>query len=379
MSARRPPLLMNPGPVTLSERVRRALLLPDVCHREPEFSALQAAVRHGLERVYPAAAGGWSAVLLAGSGTAAVEAMLTSLVPAQARCLVVVNGVYGERMASMLERTGRAFAVARTAWTQGLDGAAIERALDRDAEIGWVAAVHHETTTGRLNDLSTLGAICARRGVRLLLDTVSSFGAEEIDLAGWNVEACAATANKCLHGAPGVAFVLVRRQALLERRSAASGLYLDLFRHFGAQEKGEPLFTPPVHVLYALREALAELQEAGGWEGRRRRYRDLSSLLREGLGARGVRLLLENEAAYASSLTSFELPPGTDYDPLHAGLKRGGFVVYPGQQSLLGRMFRVAVMGALEPRDLERFLGCFDEAVGRAGTLCQAGASQSVK
>ena len=244
----------------------------------------------------------------------------------------------------------------------------MERALEREPEIGWLLAVHHETTTGRLNDLDALGAICRRRGVRLLLDSVSSFGAEAIDWEGWNLEACASTANKCLHGVPGVAFVVAREEAFASRRSGAAGLYLDLFAHRSAQDAGHPLFTPAVHVAFALREALSELAEQGGWRARQRRYRELSGRLRSGLRALGVELLLESEAASASSLTAFQLPPGLDFLTLHDGLARAGFVIYPGQEHLGERIFRLAVMGSLGMADIERFLEAFAQLRGADGS-----------
>jgi 2-aminoethylphosphonate-pyruvate transaminase len=349
--------LLNPGPVTLTPRVRQALLRPDLCHREPEFAALQSDVRARLERVYPDAAADYAAVMLAGSGTAAVEAMLGSLVPHSGRVLVAANGVYGERMASILEAHGKAFDVVRAEWTQPMHLAEVSRRLRGDARFTHVAAVHHETTTGRLNDLAALGAICRERGVALLLDTVSSFGGEAIDFAGWNVEGCAATANKCLHGVPGTAFVLARRQALERRPSGARGLYLDLARNYQEQRKGYPLFTPAVQVVYALQEALAELDDHGGWQGRREHYRALSGELRAGLRELGFALLLGDERPYSSFLSSFLLPPGLAYQDLYGRLKECGFIIYPGQQALSGTIFRVSVMGDLSGQDVSRFVG----------------------
>jgi 2-aminoethylphosphonate-pyruvate transaminase len=365
----RVPLLMNPGPVTISARVRRALDAPDLCHREPEYAALQAELRDALVRVHPARETVLTAVLLTGSGTAAVESMVGSLVPRGARALVVANGAYGERMARILETAGRPPRVLRAEWTEAPDAGAVERALEAEPEIGWLLAVHHETTTGRLNDLDAIGAICRRRGVRLLLDSVSSFGAEAIDWEGWNLEACASTANKCLHGVPGVAFVVARDEAFASRRSGAASLYLDLFAHRSAQDAGHPLFTPAVHVAFALREALAELAEQGGWRVRQRRYRELSGRLRSGLRALGVGMLLESEAASASSLTAFQLPPGIDFQTLHDGLVRSGFVIYPGQEHLGERIFRLAVMGSLAMSDIERFLEAFAQIGSAAGQL----------
>jgi 2-aminoethylphosphonate-pyruvate transaminase len=358
--------LLNPGPVTLPPRVRAALAGEDCCHREPEFAALQADVRRRLAEVYPEAAADYTAVLLAGSGTAAVEAMAGSLVPRGGRALVVANGVYGERMAAILEAQGKTVFLARAAWDAPMDLAAAEAILRRERDLSHVLAVHLETTTGRLNDLPALAALCRRHGVPLLLDCVSSFGAEEIDFAGWNVEACAATANKCLHGAPGVSFVLARREALRGRPSGATGVYLDLFRHHPEQERGSCAFTPAVPACRALGEALQELEDAGGWRARRCRYRALSRRVYEGLRELGIEPLL-GDAPSSAALTAYRVPPGWRYADLHDALKEAGFILYAGQGRFEGEIFRVAVMGDLGDDDVTRLLAAFQHCLSPVG------------
>ena len=155
-------VLLNPGPVTLSDRVRRALTKEDQCHREPEFAELTLDIKRRLQQVYPAAAANFEALLLSGSGTCAVEAMLASLAPQETKTLVVANGVYGERMAAMLAAHGHPYEMLAFEWLAAIDLDAVERRLEADASITHVATVHHETTTGRLNDLDKLGAICRR-------------------------------------------------------------------------------------------------------------------------------------------------------------------------------------------------------------------------
>jgi len=346
---------MNPGPVTLTERVRQAQLRPDLCHREPEFTSLQADVRERLESVYDDTASDYTAVLVTGSGTAAVEAMVGTLVPQDGRALIVANGVYGERMAAMLQAHGKSFVTVRSEWCEPMDLGNVSRALDTKGPFTHVIAVHHETTTGRLNDLASLAEVCHGHGVPLLLDTVSSFGGEAIDFANWNVEACAATANKCLHGVPGTAFVLVRTEALQSRPSGASCLYLDLVNHYQAQSQGYPAFTPAVQSLYALQEALCELDESGGWRARCRHYRHLSAVLRQRLLQAGLHLVLPDAAEYGATLTSFGLPDGLTFDHMWSHLKSEGFVIYPGQQAFKDHIFRLAVMGDLTEEDMEQF------------------------
>jgi 2-aminoethylphosphonate-pyruvate transaminase len=350
------PKLLNPGPVTLTPRVREALLRADLCHREPEFAALQAEIRERLVTVYPQAACAFTAVLLTGSGTAAVEAMVGSLVPRNGHALIVANGVYGERMAAMLEAQGKTLHLARAEWIEPMNLTLVEQILAREPRITHVLAVHHETTTGRLNDIPALGALCRRYRVPLLLDCVSSFGGEEIDFEHWNLEACAGTANKCLHGVPGISFVLARESALQTHQSGATSVYLDLFRHYAEQQKTSSPFTPAIHVCYALAEALRELADAGGWQHRRTHYAALSRQVFDGLRAQGVKPLLNLTSPSAAVLTAYRVPAGCAYASLHDFLKAAGFVIYAGQGKFSQEIFRIAVMGALDSADVERLL-----------------------
>ena len=352
--------LLNPGPVTLTARVRAAMTRPDLCHREPEFEALQFEIRDGLTRVYPEAAATHTAVLLTGSGTSAVETMVGSLVPRSGRAVVAVNGFYGERIAAMLELQGKTALHARSPFDRPIDLNAVARLLGEEQGVTHVIAVHHETTTGRLNDLAALGALCRERRVPLLVDAVSSFGGEPIEFADWNLEAVAGVANKCLHGAPGVAFVLARTDRLAEGASGATSLYLDLFRHDAEQRKGSTAFTQAVPACQALSEALRELNEGGGWRARHRHYRALSERVFRGLAALGVQPLLDIEEPSSSVLTSYRLPAGCAYPPLHDALKRAGFVIYAGQGALAATIFRIAVMGDLSMADIERLLGAIE-------------------
>lgn len=353
-------ILLNPGPVTMTERVRSALAAQDVCHREPEFKALVGRVREKISGVYGAKS--YTPVLIGGSGTAAVETMLSVIPKGDGNSLVVANGVYGERMAAMLRSQGKRHEVVSAPWTSGMDLAAVEKAI-AGGSFGHVLAVHHETTTGRLNDLGTLGAICKKHGVPLLVDAVSSFAGEDIRWDDWNVEAAAATANKCVHGAPGVSFVLVR-DAALARPSGATSVYLDLHRHAADQAKGSTPFTLPTHVTFAFDAALDELAASGGWKARHTAYTARSTRVRVALRELGVTLLLDDENVYGSTLTSFRLPEGRTYEALHGHLKQDGFVIYAGQGKFDGAIFRIAVMGEITERDLDRLIASLRVALG---------------
>lgn len=351
-------ILLNPGPVTLSARVREALLKPDLCHREPEFATLQHSIREGLLAVYGLQAEDWASILLTGSGTAAVEAMISSLVPRSGTLLVAENGVYGERIRQIAERHGIATLAAVSDWQGGIDVASVDAALRTNPDITHVAAVHHETTTGRLNDLAPLAAACQEHGVQMLLDTVSSFGAEFIDFTHWPIAACAATANKCLHGVPGTSFVVARRAALAAHATKRT-LYLDLDAYLANQDGGGTPFTQSVQTFYALDAALAEFFDEGGWTARRARYRSRQAAICDRLLSLGVEPLLA-PAASSCVLRAYKLPPGCGYQALHDGLKARGFVIYAGQGKLASGIFRISAMGDIGDDDLARLLDALD-------------------
>ncbi|RQZ52070.1 2-aminoethylphosphonate aminotransferase [Burkholderia sp. Bp9099] len=348
-------LLLNPGPVTLTERVRRSLLQPDLCHRESEFFDLQDEARARLVAAYELDPAEWAAVLMTGSGTAAVESMIAALVPQDGKLLVIENGVYGERITQIATQYGIAHEVLKHEWMQAPDLAQIAARLDAGG-YSHVAVIHHETTTGRLNDLGAIADVCRARGVKMLVDGVSSFGAEAIDFAGGVIDAVAATANKCLHGVPGAAFVIVRRSALA--KAASRTYYLDLGRLAKLQDQRNTPFTPSVHAYYALVEALREFDEAGGWRARHAHYKALADQAQAGLAARGMALVLP-EGASSVVLRAYRLPQGVTYETLHDGLKARGFVIYAGQGGLSKELFRISTMGAIQAADVERLLEGF--------------------
>jgi len=354
-------ILLNPGPVNVSPRVQQALLRGDLCHREEEFSDLVVAIRAKLLRAF--APQGYTAVVLSGSGTLAVEAMVSSALPEGKKLLVINNGVYGERMLRMAEAHRIPVVELRYGWTERPHLEQIEMVLQNDPAIGAVALVHHETTTGLLNPVTEVGAITRRAGRLLLLDAVSALGGEDLDLTRDGVDLCACTANKCVQGLPGVAFVLARTETMMAMRQVPRrSLYLHLPLHWEAQEQRSIPFTPSVQSWYALDAALDELLEETV-AGRVRRYHAASQRLREGFTRLGLQLLLPPQHR-VNSLTSLLLPQGMTYQRLHDGLKARGFVIYEGQGKLQTDIFRVANMGYLTSDDFRRFLQALEEVLG---------------
>ncbi len=345
------PILLNPGPVSLSEGVRHAVARMDLCHREPEYFKLQDKVIQGLLDIYKCDPALWTAVLIGGSGTSAMEAMLASLVPSDANVLVLENGVYGERLSRIASIYGIPYQALSVAWGEEIDLDSVADLLESGG-FSHVAAVHHETTTGRLNPVDKIASLCTEYKVQLLLDAVSSFGAESIPFEQTSLQAIAATANKCLHGIPGLAMVLCRRKALKQDIEPRS-LSLHLPGWAEQQAKQSTPFTPPVNALLGLKQALKELKKQGGWKSRRSRYLKLATHVADTCDELGVKPWL-SAAQSSCVLRSYHLPSGLTYKDLHDGLRQQGFIIYAGQGDLAAQLFRISTMGEISDYDLAR-------------------------
>jgi 2-aminoethylphosphonate-pyruvate transaminase len=348
-------ILLNPGPVNVSPRVTAALGRGDLCHREPECAELLARVRARLLAAF-APRGGFAAVLLSGSGTAAVEAAVTSVCSERGRLVVASNGVYGERITAIAAAARIAHTVIESPWTSPPDVDAVERALHAP-DVEAVAVVHHETTTGLKNPVAEIARRARARGKLVFVDAVSGLAGDPLD-----VDTCdlvAGTGGKCIQGFPGIAFVLARAGVLARlttypRRS----LYLSLATYV---QHAMP-FTPAVQLAYALDEALAELLEETV-AGRIARYAAAAAQLREGFARLGLECVLP-PALRSNTITSLRFPAGRTYAELHDALKARGFVIYEGQGWFAREAFRVANMGALGRADFERFLEALGEVLG---------------
>jgi 2-aminoethylphosphonate-pyruvate transaminase len=370
MMADREWILLNPGPANTTRTVREALVMPDLCHREPECFEMMRRCREALVRL--AGAGPeWAAVLFTGSGTAAVEAAIASAVPRERGLVVVDNGVYGDRMLRIARAHGIAAHAVRCDMFTPVRPADVEAALLAHPDASHVAVVHHETTTGLLNPVAEVAHVAARQGRRVIVDAMSSLFGERLDVTQPAIDLVTASANKCLQGVPGVSFVLARRAALGELAGRPPrSVYLDLHAHFVSQEADNTPFTPAVQVLHAMEQALAELAQEGVAE-RIARYADNARVLREGMARLGLEALGE-PAGRSNILTTFRLPAGVAYDALHDAMKRRGFIIHAGQGDIRTYAFRVSNMGTLTPRDMDRVVDAFAASLAELGAPARA-------
>ncbi len=356
------PLLLTPGPLTTSTAVKQAMV-HDWGSRDAEFLRINRMV---LDKIVELAGGEGSHVTVPvqGSGTFAVEAMITSFVAKTGKLLVLINGAYGQRARKIAEIAGRAVVIHETAEDTPPDLPKLEAMLAADKAITHVFAVHCDTTSGILNPINEIAALVARQGRRLLVDSMSAFGALEIDAGKVPYDAMAASSNKCLEGVPGLGFVVCRKETLAECRGNATTLVLDLFEQAENLAKtGQYRFTPPIHVIVALGKAIEEHAGEGGVAGRGKRYRENARVLIDGMRAMGFHTLL-GEKLQAPIIVTFHMPtdPKFVFQRFYDGLKDRGYVIYPGKLTVADS-FRIGCIGRLYPDDMRGALAAVREVL----------------
>jgi len=350
-------VLLNVGPVMVPNKVRNALLQPDLCHREVEFTEILSRVRENLTKVFKGN-DQHTTIIFGGSGTASLEAVISSVI-GEGKLLVLSNGYYGEKMWRIARVHNIHTHILKSEWGQRIKESEVETVIKSDTRINFVAMVHNETSTGMLNQVTSIGELVSRYGKGYIVDAISSVGVEDLDVVRDNIDFCVGSPNKCIESIPGLSFVCASRQKLEKLKDLPSTTsYLDLYNHYICEDGlGERLgtpFTPPVQAFFALDVALDLLLEEGA-ENRRRRYASMAKVIRDGLEKLGFKLFLTPEFR-CNSITSVLTPKNISYKTLHDKLKERGFVIYAGQGNLEEKMFRVGNMGALTIDDINRFL-----------------------
>ena len=366
----RAPILLTPGPLTTPDSVRRAMLR-DWGSRDADFIALMARLRRRLAALVHAE-DSHVCVPMQGSGTFAIEAALGSLLGRTSKLLILINGAYGRRMARICERIGQRYAVLEGPEDEPASLREIVQALDADSAIRELALVHCETTSGILNPLSQVAELAAERGCGLIVDAMSSFGGLPIDARAERFDALIASANKCLEGAPGLSFVIVRRSLLEACAGNAPSLSLDLYEQWrGFEANGQWRFTPPTHVAAALDAALDALAAEGGVAARSARYGANCRTLIAGMHSLGFVPLLR-EDLQAPVIVTFREPadPRYDFVRFYEALTRRGYAIYPGKLTA-APSFRIGCIGAVGVREMEGVV----EAV--RGALKELGITQT--
>lgn len=359
--------LFTPGPLTTSATVKQAMLR-DLGSRDFEFISTIKQIREKLLRVAGVSqAKGYEAIPLQGSGTYGIEAVLTCAVPNGGKWLIVINGAYGDRMSTICKVNGIDYAEMKYAENTKPVPAEIDAKLKQDPAIAAVAIVHCETTTGIINPIQEIGVVVKKHGKTYFVDSMSAFGAVPFDFEACKIDFLCSSANKCIEGVPGFAFVIARRDALLATKGWSRTLVLDLLSQWqGLEKNGQFRFTPPTHVILAFSRALDELEMEGGVAGRAARYHKNYEVLVAGMRKLGFKEYLPIDMQ-GNIITSFRYPEDKfDFETFYTKLNDRGYVIYPGKVSNAD-CFRIGTIGRLFESDMRAVLAAISEVIDEMG------------
>jgi 2-aminoethylphosphonate-pyruvate transaminase len=359
-------ILLTPGPLTTTERTRRAMLR-DWGSWDSSFIAMTAELRRELLAIVHGE-GTHVVVPLQGSGTFSVEAAVATIVPRDGHVLVLDNGAYCKRLGRLATLMGRKTTILPHAEDAPVSAAELDAALAADASITHVGFIHCETGTGVRNPLQEVADVCARRGKGLIVDAMSSFAALPIDAREVRFDALVAASGKCLEGVPGMGFVFIRNEVLDGAAGNSHSLAMDLHdQHVYMERTGQWRFTPPTHVCAALAEAVRQFVEEGGQPARLARYSANCEALVTGMKGLGFEPFLKPEIQ-APIILTFHAPadPHYEFKAFYAAVKARGFILYPGKLTQLDT-FRVGCIGAIGPDVMTQAVAAVADAMREMG------------
>lgn len=353
----KPYILLTPSPLTTSQTVKEAMLT-DWCTWDEAYNLhIVEEIRKSLVSLATQHTGDYTSILLQGSGTYCVEAVIGSVIKPGDKLLILSNGAYGDRMGNIAEYHGISYDMLAFDETEQVSVSYVDDYLSHNAEITHVAVVHCETTTGVFNPLKEIAHLVKMHGKKLIVDAMSSFGGVPLDVHELGIDFLISSANKCIQGVPGFGFIIARCSELLHCKGVSKSLSLDIYDQWEAMEKGHGkwCFTSPTHVVRAFKQAMDELAEEGGVEVRHNRYCENHRVLVDGMRSLGFQTLLPDEIQ-SPVITSF-LYPHVDFNfkAFYTQLKERGFVIYPGKISQADT-FRIGNIGDVHPEDFRQLI-----------------------
>ena len=361
-------ILLNPGPATTTDTVKYAQVMPDICPRENEFVEIMNEVRRELVKVVHADSEKYATVLFTGSGTIIQDVLVNSLVPEGKKICVVNNGAYSSRMVEIAGYYHIACVNLEFPTTELPDLAVLREALEKDKDIAVVATTHHETGTGVLNPVREIGQLAHDHDCIFIADTISTYGLLPINMEEENIDFCMSSAQKGLCGMTGASWAVGRIDEIIKSKDYPKrSYYCNLFMQYDFFERvGEMHFTPPVQVIYALRQAIKEYWE----EGEQARYERLTACwkaIHKGLEEIGLGYVIDKEIQ-GHLVVTVKAPEDDrfDFTHLHDYCYERGFTIYPGKMFGLAT-FRLCNLGWITDKDIDNFFVVAREAFKEMG------------
>jgi len=347
--------MFTAGPVNVSDAVKKSLIYPEIGHRETEFSGIYHSVREKILKAFAVDARDYSSFVIGGSGTSAMESVLTANIHNGRKMLVINNGAFGDRMAEICAIYKTPLVKANYQWGEypKIDG--IEALIAHEPEIEAVSMVFMETSTGMVNPVREIGELCKKYNKMFIVDAVSGFAGDSLNIKESNVDFCFSNTNKGLSGLPVISFVCAKRDSIEQVRDVPiRNYYLNMLKyHDYAEKSNETPFTPQIPLFYMFNQALDELL-GEGVDNRIARYRENSLLMRKMLSDLRFKFQLPEEQM-SNVMTNVLMPRNYSYEEFHLPLKERGYIIYPGKGRLEGKIMHVGNIGINTTREVSEF------------------------
>lgn len=362
--------LMCPGPVNVSPRVLNAMIGSEIGHREVEFSSLLSAIHRNCLNVMNLSDEHYSMVVITGSGSAANESVLCSAIKPEDSVLSLATGEFGRRLGDISSIYNPNTTIHMQDWGTPLDLKAVEKHLSEHS-VDWVTMVHNETSTGELQPVKEVGALCKKYGARLFVDAVSSFMADPLDLEACNVTFMSTSSGKAIGMGPGLSLVVGRIDEFEKLKAyPVRNYYLSLARHYTFMvDKKQTPNTPGISLFFAMNEAFKIIIEEGVQN--RLQYQALKArTFREELAKIGLKLI-HPDHTLSNAVSTIVLPEQVEFSELREALRDRGFIVYGGKGPLAGKIFQVSTMGYVDCNDVKDLVSAIEESIA----LCRHSAA----
>ena len=358
----KPYLLLTPGPLTTSETVKETMMT-DWCTWDEDYNLhIVEALRKELVGIATRNTEEYTSVLLQGSGTYCVEAVIGAAIGKNDKLLICSNGAYGDRMGNIAEYYHIDYELLAFDETEQVSVDYVDDYLSNNSDVTHVAFVHCETTTGILNPLKELAHVVKMHGKKLIVDAMSSFGGVDIPVEEWGIDFIISSANKCIQGVPGFSFIIGRRDLIENSKGTARSLSLDLYDQYKTMEiDGKWRFTSPTHTVIAFAKAIDEMKEEGGIPARNKRYTENNRLLISKMAEMGFDTYIDH-SVQGPIITTFLFPENANYTfaDMYSYIKERGYAIYPGKVTD-ANTFRIGNIGEIYTEDIEKLCQIIDE------------------
>ena len=358
--------------MTTAYEVKEAML-KDWGSWDEDFRNLTKKLRESLLSLLGKSKSLYDCVPIQGSGTFAVESMLGTFIPKNGKLLVLANGAYGLRAAQTMDYLNRDYHLLDKGDYLPPRGSEVADILKKDKAITHVLVIHCETSSGILNPLEEIGSVVKTAGRKLLIDSMSAFGAVPVDPERVDFEAMVSSANKCIEGVPGFGFVFAKLSALQAAKGNCHSLSLDVEAQWSAMEKsGQWRFTPPTHVVAAFLKALEIHDAEGGVSGRGARYTNNRDVMVKGMRDLGFETLLD-ERWLSPIIVTFFCPedPAFHFSKFYDLMKNEGYIIYPGKLTIVDS-FRVGCIGRMDSHVMQGVVSAARNALETMGVKSAA-------